>query len=358
MRRIRTIFAALLLVTTGATAREQKVLLSRLSMERDADMLTLSFHLDVNKHLAKDTRLLVLAPVIQDDVNKWSFSPVMIQGSASPDGHEPGRHVIRARAGDDVAYSVAIPFQPWMEGAELVLETLNVGWNGTPVVKRRQLLPPAPAPAGQAGQTGQASTLSTADRLAKRYPYLLPLDDAAGVLSPGDAPASGLNFFFHQASVRVEPEYAGNWEALSDLLATIRAIEYSGNSRIQYILISGSASPEGFFETNRRLAHGRAMAVKDYLLRYSSVQDEAILIHDTPEDWKGLRALVEQSRMPGREQVLCVIDNVPVWDPVRQVGREGELKKLYGGEPYRYMREHFFPQLRQAALVWIYYTNE
>jgi hypothetical protein len=40
------------------------------------------------------------------------------------------------------------------------------------------------------------------------------------------------------------------------------------------------------------------------------------------------------------------------------VGREGELKKLNGGLPYRYMLEYFFPQLRHAALVWVYYTNE
>jgi hypothetical protein len=355
MRRIWTIFAALLFVVTGATARDQKVVLSRLSMERDEGVLTLSFHLDVNKHLAKDTRLLVLAPVIQDDVNKWSFSPVMIQGSASLQaGHEPGQHVIRVRAGDDVTYSVTIPFQPWMEGAELVLETLNVGWNGTPVVKRRQLLAPAPSP--ERG-TSEVSLASTADRLAERFSYLHPLDETREV-SLDDMPASGLNFLFHQSSVRIEPEYADNWEVFSDLLATIRSIEYSGNSRIQYILISGSASPEGFFETNRRLARGRAMTVKKYLLRHSSLPDEAILIHDNPEDWNGLRALVERSYMPNREQVLRIIDNVPIWDPVRQVGRESELKKLNGGKPYRYMREYFFPQLRQAALIWVYYTNE
>ncbi|MDR1274522.1 MAG: hypothetical protein LBK12_08230, partial [Odoribacteraceae bacterium] len=356
MRRSFAIFAALLLVVTGVTAQGQKTVLSRLSMERGEGVLTLSFHLDINKHLAKGTRLLVLAPVIQDDINKWSFSPVMIHERAFQQaGHDSRQQIIHARAGDDVAYSVTIPFQPWMEGAELVLETLDVGWHGAPVVRRKQLLAstPSPMPPPVRG-TSAVPLASTGDRLAKRFPYLLSLDEA-GEVAFDEIPASALNLLFHQSSSRIEPEYADNWEVFSDLISTIRAIEYSGDSRVKYILVSGSASPEGFFETNSRLARERAMAVKRYILSHSSLPDETILIHDNPEDWNGLRALVEQSYMPNKEQVLRIMDDVPIWDPVRQVGREGELKKLDGGRPYRYMLEYFFPRLRHAALVWVYY---
>jgi hypothetical protein len=43
---------------------------------------------------------------------------------------------------------------------------------------------------------------------------------------------------------------------------------------------------------------------------------------------------------------------------VRYVGREAELKKLRGGATFRYLREYFFPYLRHAVLVWIYYSND
>ncbi|MDR0766044.1 MAG: hypothetical protein LBF09_03785, partial [Odoribacteraceae bacterium] len=56
-----------------------------------------------------------------------------------------------------------------------------------------------------------------------------------------------------------------------------------------------------------------------------------------------------------RDEVLRVIDTKPVWDPRSRVSRMTLLKQLRGGEPYRYMARHFFPMLRNAAYIKVFY---
>ena len=75
-------------------------------------------------------------------------------------------------------------------------------------------------------------------------------------------------------------------------------------------------------------------------------------------DWKGLRAMVEGSSMPGRGRVLRVLDTCPVWNPLTRVSRLDVLRGLDGGESYRYMARYFFPGLRNAAYIKVFYELE
>jgi outer membrane protein OmpA-like peptidoglycan-associated protein len=358
MKRFLLTLAVAASVVTSATAREAKVTLSRLSIKQAGGEVTVSFRASVARRLGENTRMVVISPVIRDDTREWSFPPVVIQRRK---GNDATGRVLHAREGEVVIYRATAPFQQWMEGAKLVMEHLEAGWddamkvNANPLIdhvsfvdppNRNTVTAPPPSPTG-----------STADRLAKDFPYLIPLDEGQGV-TPEENPAAGLNIFFRQSSSRLEPERGDNWETLSELVATIRAIEYSGNSRVKRVLVAGFTSPEGSLEENCRLAGRRGREVKAYILRHTGLPEDAILVRNGAEDWTGLRALVERSRMPGREQVLNVIDRVPVWDPVLRTGREGVLKQLNGGKSYRYMAEYFFPLLRHTALVWVYYTNE
>ena len=70
------------------------------------------------------------------------------------------------------------------------------------------------------------------------------------------------------------------------------------------------------------------------------------------EGWDELRYLVEGSEMSGKEEILQIIDKVPILK-----GRELRLMKLDRGVPYRYMREHFFPKLRRAGYIKVYYRK-
>lgn len=62
------------------------------------------------------------------------------------------------------------------------------------------------------------------------------------------------------------------------------------------------------------------------------------------EDWEGLAALVENSDMRYKQEVLELIANVPV-----EQNREARLMALKGGEPYRWMLKELFPKLRRVT---------
>jgi hypothetical protein len=90
----------------------------------------------------------------------------------------------------------------------------------------------------------------------------------------------------------------------------------------------------------------------------TGMADENIALYNGSEDWHGLRMLVERSDMPSKHRVMEIIDTVPVWDSKTRRGRERELMDLDGGAPYRYMYRNFFPLLRNATYIKIYYDDK
>jgi hypothetical protein len=88
------------------------------------------------------------------------------------------------------------------------------------------------------------------------------------------------------------------------------------------------------------------------------LSDGSILLHNGSVDWRGLRVMVERSSLLEKREIISIIDNTPIWDSRRQVGRLGELMKLNGGRTYRYLLNEYFPHLRSGAFIRAYYRNE
>lgn len=57
------------------------------------------------------------------------------------------------------------------------------------------------------------------------------------------------------------------------------------------------------------------------------------------DNWAQLRGLIAASDMPGKEEVLRIIDDVPI------AQREQQLRGLNDGNTFNYVAEHFYPQL-------------
>jgi len=56
--------------------------------------------------------------------------------------------------------------------------------------------------------------------------------------------------------------------------------------------------------------------------------------------------------------VLNIIDTVPVWDATKNVGRLGLIMQLNQGKTYEYMKRHFFPKLRNAGYIKVFYEAQ
>ena len=163
---------------------------------------------------------------------------------------------------------------------------------------------------------------------------------------------TGLTVYFRQGRNNIDLAYRDNSYSLSRLIAAVRELQSSTDSRVTKIVIAGFASPEGSAELNFRLGQTRAETTHRYLIENGVLGAEQIELYNGKVNWGGLRKLVAQSSMPYRDQVLNIIDNTPDYR------RQAELMRLGGGAPYRYMLNNLFPELRNATYIKVYYENK
>ena len=164
--------------------------------------------------------------------------------------------------------------------------------------------------------------------------------------------------YFPVGSVRVIPEFENNRAQLDHLLSVLDKIAEDKNSRIAKILVVGSASPDGSVELNSRIAANRAQVLVDYITSRTRLSPSCFEVKNDQVSWRLLRRLVADSDMDSRQQVLHIIDTAPVWDAKKKVGRLGLLMEFNGGKPYHYMKQHFFPKLRNAGNIKVFYEAQ
>ena len=131
------------------------------------------------------------------------------------------------------------------------------------------------------------------------------------------------------------------------------------------IIVSASASPDGSYNTNKRLAHHRSVSLVDYFKDYvkhykDSLSDDIVDLNlDTtfaaqeqvkilftprsvPEDWVGLRTLVENDTLISDKEKESIYKMYDIEDDdAREV-------KLRTSASFAYIRKELYPQLRSV----------
>lgn len=149
--------------------------------------------------------------------------------------------------------------------------------------------------------------------------------------------------------------YHGNDSALEQVLARIDSMVNDPRMHVERITVVGTASPEGPYLNNVRLATGRARAFISILQARYSFPDSIYAISTIPEDWDGMRMmLAADSTIPYGAVVLSFLDRTADIDADT---RERRLKSLDGGAPYASMRDHVLPYLRRASVLVDYDTR-
>ena len=118
-------------------------------------------------------------------------------------------------------------------------------------------------------------------------------------------------------------------------------------SSVKCIQIIGLASVEGNETLNRRLAGNRAEALKRYVQQKISVPDNMFELANGGAAWTEFRDQVNDASFDGKEQVLKLIDETP------DLNRRQQL--LRSSKAYNYIRQHLFPDERNAGYVRIYW---
>lgn len=148
---------------------------------------------------------------------------------------------------------------------------------------------------------------------------------------------------------RINPEYGNNAAQLNEMTALLKKILSDSLYTTDKIVITGICSPDGSYAYNTELARNRAGTVREYLISHLNADPRLIQTDYIPEDWEGLRKLVEQSEIANKAAILAIIDSTQAPD-----AKEAALKRL---PQYQILKTTMFPQLRKVKYE-IYYTEK
>ena len=148
----------------------------------------------------------------------------------------------------------------------------------------------------------------------------------------------------------VDPDYRNNRSELERFIRTLRREQES--DRLERVVICSWTSPDGVTRYNELLAGRRADSLKSWLVRHAQIPGELVSVRGEGIGWGVLRQLVAVSDMLYKDEVLHILDNTPVWirDSHGKIvdGRKKQLMDLRGGQPYNYMMENIFPEVRSS----------
>ena len=131
--------------------------------------------------------------------------------------------------------------------------------------------------------------------------------------------------------------------ALGDAIAATKGDDRRELTAIDMV---STASPEGSYKLNERLAAGREKSSEQYLQRMmkKAKVEGKITPEQIAEDWDGFKTLVEASNIPDKQLILSVLSRIS--DPDQ---REQEIKNLSAA--YQELAEQILPKLRYSKVT-------
>lgn len=169
----------------------------------------------------------------------------------------------------------------------------------------------------------------------------------------------------------IYPKYRRNPQELRRICNTISHALFDKSIQVTSISLHGYASPESPYSNNTRLAKGRTAALMHFLRNKYKVSESLFHNQFTPEDWINLRGFIAtegRRRVKGDiwyenasiletpEAPACVRNNRDELLRVIDLDMDADekellLKRVAGGEPYKWLLKNVYPGLRHTDYV-------
>lgn len=324
----------LLLLALPQAGRAQRVssgaLVEDVSITRERDSVVIAFRFNLDKMHVESNRSVVLQPLLEGEKESQWLPAVEVMGRKRYIYYERNNRLTYAEspyrvvkkekdASQQLPYWVALPYQPWMEGASLHLSEDQCGCGA--------LIAHAQEPLAKADIT--------------YHPVLAYI--APQVETVKSRQLSGQAYLdFRVNKTDIDPDYRRNPSELAKIRATIDSVRNDNDVRIVRIYVKGYASPEGTYSANARLAEGRTEALKSYIIGRYALPDTLFSIASEPENWEGLREYVEASTLEDKGQILALIDSEDDAD-----AKERQIR-VRCPQSYRILLEDCYPGLRRS----------
>ena len=301
------------------------------AITRNDALMTVDMNLNLADFQLKGKRVVVFTPVLVNGKNTVELDPVglysrsrwfqYLRSGENPVGGPTETSLRYSKRPDYLAYSMTVPYDDWMNGAELVLVRRDYG------CCRRQL-DQCIYPLGSYRQVS----------FVPQFRYVRPVAEERKTRE-----ISGRAFVdFPVNETVIHTDYRSNVTELRKITATIDSVRNDRDITVTSLSIKGFASPEGSYANNSRLAQGRTEALKQYVRNLYNFAPNFIVTSYEPEDWEGLREYVAGSSIANKQEILAIIDGS--LDPD---AKNWKIKSTYP-EQYRFLLDNVYPGLRHS----------
>ncbi len=154
------------------------------------------------------------------------------------------------------------------------------------------------------------------------------------------------------------------YSALNQLDGVVDELRSDTLVTLKRIVVRAYASPDGGDQLNEHIATLRAQYIEHYLRDVVGVPESLIENQGGFVAWDQLYKIVEDSDIAYKDEILSIIANHPIetWHRVEPSdrwltltdSRNKRLMDLGAGEPYRYMVQNIFEELRRGVAVVLY----
>lgn len=155
----------------------------------------------------------------------------------------------------------------------------------------------------------------------------------------------------------IDTTYMDNARQFQNIISYFNDLNADSLAMVQSVTFCGTASPEGSYQLNKRLAGKRLKTLEELVLSNVSIPDSLISRNDEYISWEYLSELVTGSDLEHKDAILEVINGK--WRLVDFPGgrhidsRVLALQHLYNGKPWKELLKTYFPRMRNAAAVLI-----
>ena len=328
--------AALVVLITSLPAIAQDTsdgfTVSSASMTRNGDLMTVKMDLNFQDFKVKSTQGSVFIPMIVNGTDTLMLPSVGLYGrtrwyqteraNAQPLGGGEGISLRYNKNLENFNYVENVNYAEWMNGA--TLQVLHTDY-------------------GCANCKGEEDIHDyLAQYQAVRYvPQFIFQEAVAEEIKTREL--SGRAFVdFKVNQIVIYPDYRRNSYELGKIIATIDSVKNDKDITVTSLSIKGTASPEGPYDNNIRLAKGRTAALTEYVRNLYNFPKDFIKQSYEPVDWEGLIEWLENNNLEHKDAILAIAKgNLP---PEQ---RNSKIQTTYPSE-YKWLLENVYPALRHS----------
>ena len=334
MKKLGLLTAALIAAAPLTSAKGiAPVGVDSISFDRHGEYMMLDMNLDLTPTDVQSRRAQVLTPlIVSENGDTLSLPSVGVYGRQRYINYLRNDRAGLSRESEtafkaserpaDFSYEAAVPFQPWMNGSQLLMRRRLFGCANCLIEER-------------------IDPVTTYFQVNPAIPEIIYFDakDEGPVVESLEG-AAYIDFIVDKTNI--EPNYRRNPQELFKIQSTIDTVLNDKDVRITGVWLKGFASPESPYSHNTDLAIGRTKALKEHIRQLYNFDPDIIATDYEPEDWAGLRRFVVASNIDHKSEILELIDSDMAPDP-----KEALIKKRFPKE-YKFMLDNFYPALRHT----------